>query len=159
MYVAFSRVKTPKGLFLLSKVKLFDRAKDNETDLEIKRMLKDNPLKFSFDKFESEHGLIVIYQNMRGFRTNIEHMMVYRCMADVWYSKYDILILSETNVQQLGSYLHIPNCKLLIHSLCPSNAIGKGILIYGKSNVTLSILHHQPIHFVCFHNRQASHSF
>ena len=49
MYVAFSRVKTPKGLFLLSKVKIFDRAKDNETDLGIKRMLKDNPLKFSFE--------------------------------------------------------------------------------------------------------------
>ena len=87
MYVAFSRVKTPKGLFLLSKVKLFDRAKDNETDLEIKRMLKDNPLKFSFDKFESEHGLIAIYQNMRGFRTNIEHydgiQMHGRCMVQL----------------------------------------------------------------------------
>ena len=68
----FSRVKTPEGLLLLSKIKLFDRAKDNETDLEIKRMLKENhPLKLSFDNFEREHGLVVIYQNMRGFRTNI----------------------------------------------------------------------------------------
>ena len=65
-------------------------AKDNETDLEIKRMLKENPLKFSFDNFEREHGLVVIYQNMRGFRTNIEHIL-----AGVWYSKCDILILSE----------------------------------------------------------------
>jgi len=98
-------------------------------------MLKENPLKLSFDNFEREHGLVVIYQNMRGFRTNIEHIL-----AGVWYSKCDILILSETNVQQLGSYLHIPNIKLSIHSLCPSNAIEKGILIYGKSNLTLSIV-------------------
>ena len=65
MYVAVSRVKTPEGLFLLSKIKLFDRIKDNETDLEIKRMLKDNPLKLSLDNFEREHGLVVIYARIQ----------------------------------------------------------------------------------------------
>lgn len=138
LYVALSRVTKLSNLYIIGTFKPPAKPKeDDPTIAEIKRLKTTMPLKLSYNSLESKSGLVVGYHNVVSFFKYRTHIV-----NDQWYSRCDVLILSETQTTE-KSQPTLPGFNLIFRSDDFERPQKRGILIFIKADVQFNKLHHE----------------
>ncbi|CAH0384546.1 unnamed protein product [Bemisia tabaci] len=131
-YVAFSRVTSLSGLYILGEFKPPPPPKPNDPIvLEMERLRKD-PLQLAFWNLENKSGLVIAYHNVRSFN---KHSCDVK--SDMWYSRADILILAETWTLPTDE-IHFPGFRIAYRSDCDKIRAPRGLLCFVKNGVDVS---------------------
>lgn len=104
---------------------------------EINRLRTEAQIKLSFDTLESvTDGFVIIYQNINSYKTKAKYVF-----ADKWYSRGDIVIFSEANVNELKKEQiiedFVPIFPLKEHNYQSKNNRGLVIMAKNKRKITL----------------------
>lgn len=128
MYVAFSRVTNLSGLYILGKFKAPKPPKvDDKAMNAIKKLKTEKKLELVFNDLSTKTGPVIAYHNVRSFAKHSNHIK-----NDYWYSKCDILILSETRTMQ-ATHVNLPNFYPIYRLNAVRQAPGQGLLILARN--------------------------
>lgn len=102
VYVAYSRVTSLSGLYIINKV-LIPPFKKSAALVEMERLREFKPMEFSFAKEIKGDELKLIYQNINSLFNKLKFIS-----CDKWYTQADILLFSETYTKKKHTHLNIP---------------------------------------------------
>ncbi|XP_055685660.1 uncharacterized protein LOC129791526 [Lutzomyia longipalpis] len=136
IYVAFSRVVSLLGLFIIGKFKVPKaQGEDHPVQREMKRLKNEKLLVIPMQKIlcENKDKFKICYQNIVSLN---KHFNDVQC--DVWYKNFDIIVLSETKTIKDTDVPILENYKILYRCDNEIQKIG-GLICYVKNDCEIEI--------------------
>ncbi|XP_055687292.1 uncharacterized protein LOC129792356 [Lutzomyia longipalpis] len=136
IYVAFSRVVSLLGLFIIGKFKVPKaQGEDHPIQREMKRLKNEKLLIIPMQKIlcENKDKFKICYQNIVSLN---KHFNDVKC--DIWYKNFDIIVLSETKTIKDIDVPILENYKIIYRCDNEIQKIG-GLLCYVKNDCEIEI--------------------
>ncbi|XP_031629676.1 uncharacterized protein LOC116344956 [Contarinia nasturtii] len=138
LYVALSRVTKINDMFIIGTFTAPPAPRKNDpTVVEMKRLKSERPLSLNFNTLDAKTGLVVAYHNVVSFPKYHQHIA-----NDQWYSKCDVLILSETHTTSKFQP-HLPNFELKFRSDDFDTPQKRGIFVFAKPDINIQNIFHK----------------
>lgn len=127
VYVAYSRVSSLEGLYIIDRVTIPSFNKSGALD-ELEKLRNSRQLKLSYDRYIIGDEFKIIYQNVNSLYAKLQYIV-----CDNWYKQGDMLVFTEIYTKPKHTQLEIPGYTILYRH--DSNENQSGIIVYIKDSL------------------------